>query len=307
VLLYRYTDIETQEFFISKIGDDNAEMDAATTAVLQARAREKLEMMVEYASGHRCRRQYLLDYFGDESEPSPCACDVCTRGLAASADADETTHELVRKVLSGIARLNGRFGIAAVAELLTGEQSERADRWNFARYSTFGILRAHPKNRVMRMLHRVLESGLARQIDPERRRIPVVELTPKGTEVMKNQRRAPALLADVTARPNRHVTTAAPLAAKPPQRARPGAVEDEALDDEGLQRFEKLRMARAELAREHELPAYVIAHDRTLRNISRDNPADMAGLERVKGMGPVKVRQYGQKLLAALIASDVVQ
>ncbi|HEX8342781.1 MAG TPA: HRDC domain-containing protein, partial [Tepidisphaeraceae bacterium] len=65
-------------------------------------------------------------------------------------------------------------------------------------------------------------------------------------------------------------------------------------------RFERLRAARGNLAREHALPAYIICHDRTLAEIARLQPSNLEDLEMVKGIGPHKARMYGQQLLDAL-------
>jgi ATP-dependent DNA helicase RecQ len=77
-------------------------------------------------------------------------------------------------------------------------------------------------------------------------------------------------------------------------------VEVEELPPEAERRFQRLRSARLQLAREKQLPPYVICHDRTLKLIALQAPADERGLERVKGMGPNKVRLYGEALLGAL-------
>jgi ATP-dependent DNA helicase RecQ len=77
-------------------------------------------------------------------------------------------------------------------------------------------------------------------------------------------------------------------------------LEVEELSPEAERRFQRLRGARLELAREAKMPPYVICHDRTLKLIAIEAPGDLAGLERVKGMGPTKVKQYGKALLAAI-------
>jgi ATP-dependent DNA helicase RecQ len=81
-----------------------------------------------------------------------------------------------------------------------------------------------------------------------------------------------------------------------------GASEDAQIDPDTQAIFDRLRHARGELAREHDLPAYIVCHDRTLVQIAREQPATLEALEEVKGMGPHKVRMYGQKLLDALHA-----
>ncbi|MGH7178660.1 MAG: RecQ family ATP-dependent DNA helicase, partial [Tepidisphaeraceae bacterium] len=83
VLLLSYQDRHTQEFFISKIGaDEPAPADLTHIEARKTRAREKLELMMRYAQTHKCRRQMILDYFGDDARVQDCRCDVCGRGAA---------------------------------------------------------------------------------------------------------------------------------------------------------------------------------------------------------------------------------
>jgi ATP-dependent DNA helicase RecQ len=300
VILFSYQDRYTQEFFIEKIGDDKSEADPQIIKRLKDHATEKLDLMIRYAQTHRCRRKMILDYFGDEAEVRECRCDVCGPGLdaddagaTATVFSDETVT-LVRQLLSAIARLNGRFGVGVVAEVLAGTENERARRWGFDGLSVFGLLRAHSIKRLVAMLHRLMEAGLARQRDPDGVKFrPVVELTATGIAVMKGQQQPPASLADLL--PRRGSSSSG-------ERRR--SVSEQKIDGnfspEAQRRFERLRSIRAQLARERDLPAYCICHDRTLRLIAQAAPANSDALEQVKGMGPHKVRMYGQAFLAAL-------
>ena len=114
-----------------------------------------------------------------------CHCDVCRPGGDAG-DAERGRRRsfpmksilLVRQLLSAIARLHGKFGVGVVAEVLAGADNEKTQRWGFDKLSVFGLLRAHPIKRIVAMLHRLMEAGLARQRDPDGVKFrPVVELT----------------------------------------------------------------------------------------------------------------------------------
>jgi len=306
LLLYSPRDRMTQEFFIRNIGQDG-NIEATVVAELKRHAGEKLELMVGYACTHRCRRQMILDYFGDEGPVTDCHCDACSGGRLETATAvthlDEATVLLVRQLLSAVARLNGKFGVGVIAEVLAGLESERSTRWGFEQLKTFGLLRTHTNQRIVAMLHRVIESGLARQKDPEGIKFrPVVELTPAGVRVMKGEQLPPASLSDLVPRAARvFVAGNRSNAAAARPRAAKGVVEDDVdSDPEAQARFERLRQARSQLAREKEVPAYIICHDRTLKSIARAAPQDLVGLEQIDGMGPHKIRMYGSAFLAAL-------
>lgn len=317
VILFSYQDRYTQEFFIDKIGEDNPNADPQTVAELKRRATRKLELVLGYAGTHRCRRQMILDYFGDPADVEGCQCDVCRRGHAAHVSAESVSPEvttLTRQILSAIARLRGRFGVGVVAEVLTGATNERLTRWGLDRLSVYGLLRAHTAKRVVAMLHRVIESGLARQRDPDRNFRPVVELTPSGVAVMKGEQPPPATLIDLLPRPGLRESSAREPRERPEppesreiRAARTAKVEEDESQLEAtpemLERFERLRSVRLDLARERQLPPYCICHDRTLKLIARMAPQTEESLEQIKGMGPFKVRMYGAALLEAVKGS----
>ena len=301
VMLFSYQDRFTQEFFISKIGEDGS-MDAATMEAAKERATHKLELVLRYAQSHRCRRQMILDYFGDEAEVLGCQCDVCRRGDAVAGGTAVIPDDvvlLVRQMLSAIARMKGKFGVGIVAEVLAGAENERILRWQLQHLSVFGLLRVHPVKKIVAMLHRLMEAGLARQRDPDRNFRPIIELTAAGIAVMKSEQPPPATLIDLGGA--RAAAAAAPRRERTERQiAVADADDDEQIDPETEKRFVRLRQARLEMARERQLPPYCVCHDKTLKLIARFAPETSEGLEAIKGMGPMKVKIYGEKLLAAL-------
>jgi len=255
----------------------------------------------------------ILDYFGEEREVGHCQCDVCRRGqeispqaLAQAEPLPEEVVTLVRQILSAIARLHGKFGIGVVAEVLAGSQSERTMRWGFENLSVFGLLRAHSSKRIIAMLHRLMEAGLARQRDPDGVKFrPVVELTPSGAAVMKAQQPPPASLIDLAPRRSAESNGSDNSNGSPSRSAIPRpAAPQEPLSAEESQRFERLRSARLQLAKERQLPPYCVCHDSTLRAIARSAPANLRELQLIKGIGPQKIQQYGEALLQALQESE---
>src|SRR5258706_591743 len=314
VLLFSYQDRYTQEFFISKIGEEKdalghggsfevertQEREAQIEAI-KNHALEKLDLVIQYAETHRCRRKMILDYFGDETEVKNCGCDVCGRENGGSADGvvtqamvvSDEAQVLVKKLLSGIARVSpqGQFGVGMVAEVLNGAENEKILRWRFQNLSVFGLLRVFPIKRLIAMLHRVMEAGLARQRDADGMKFrPVVELTASGVAVMRGTQAVPVGLADL----------AGSRAALEETRQKVTVAEDRPLDAEAKKRFEKLRAVRLELARQKQLPPYCICHDSTLKQIAQIAPRNLEALEMVKGMGKRTVEAYGAAILEAL-------
>jgi ATP-dependent DNA helicase RecQ len=221
-------------------------------------------------------------------------CDICAGGQHIDANTtgvelDESTVLLLKKILSAIARCQGKFGVSTVAKVLAGSDEERLARWRLTELSVFGLLKDHTEKSLIAMIHRVLEAGLARQRDPDGAKFrPVIELTDPGIAVMKGSRHPPPVLADLMPR---HMDKAERTATMP-------VVEEEPPTPEAAALFERLRQWRAAIARDKGLPAYVICHDSTLREIARSSPTSPAALESVKGMGPFKVKMYGKAILA---------
>jgi len=323
VLLFSYQDRYTQEFFISRIGEEKdgmgqwgsggvggeegmrSEARERQIEAIKNHALEKLDLVIQYAQTHRCRRQMILDYFGDETEVRNCGCDVCGRENGGSADGvvtqamvvSDEAQVLVKKLLSGIARVSpqGQFGVGMIAEVLNGAENEKILRWRFQNLSVHGLLRVYPIKRIIAMLHRVMEMGLARQRDPDGMKFrPVVELTASGVAVMRGTQTVPVGLADL----------AGSRAAAAEIRQKVTVAEDRPLDGEAKKRFEKLRAVRLELARQRQLPPYCICHDSTLKQIAQIVPRNLEALEMVKGMGKRTVEAYGAAILEALGAND---
>src|SRR5207237_4465574 len=108
VILFNYQDRYIQEFFIDKIGEENEKASPAVIADLKSHATQKLDLMLRFAQTHRCRRQMILDYFGDPTQVENCQCDVCRRGEEPSVAAGQAAMPvlsddvitLVRQLLS---------------------------------------------------------------------------------------------------------------------------------------------------------------------------------------------------------------
>ncbi len=265
-----------------------------------------LELM-RWTEGGSCRHDAILRYFGDEAEAlDGCGrCDEClTFRRVEDADPAATTL-VVRKALSGVARVSGRFGIQLAVKLIRGEADPRLERAGLTSTPTFGNLKAHSAAWLLSLLRRCVTAGWATFSGGDR---PVLVLTEDGRLVMRGERparlrlppaaagRAPrrASVSTQTGGPRGATTGAAPGGESGP---RPAPVE---ADPIARDIFEALRQHRLALAREEGLPPYVIASDRTLREVAELRPRTLADLRLAHGIGPHKVDRYGAGLLAVV-------
>jgi ATP-dependent DNA helicase RecQ len=289
LLLVSTSDLPLRRRLIEHGGEDGAPPDPA---VLEHKWGLFLELM-RWADTGSCRHDAILRYFGDEAETlAGCGrCDVC-RALArgdAAQDPDAVTL-IVRKALSGVARLHDRFGLGMVVRLVRGEPDPRLERAGLTQVPTFGNLREHPEEWLLRLLRRCVAAGWIGFSGGDR---PVVLLTEEGRAVMKGTRPARILLP-----PPAHP---APEPERAPRRATPRAGDEgDELDAAGQTLFEALRRHRLGLAREAGVAPFVIASDRTLRDIARLRPRTLDDLALAHGIGPHKIERYGEGLLGVI-------
>lgn len=246
-----------------------------------------LELM-RWAEGGSCRHDAILRYFGDEAETlAGCGnCDVCQRlanGPDASEFEPEVVTDIVRKTLSGVARVSGRFGMAAAVKLLRGEADERLERSGLEGVSTFGVLSEHRSEWLTRVMRRCVTAGFVGFSGDER---PVLVLTEAGRSVMLSERPARIVL------PPLHTER---LPGR--RRSRSAAPVDLVVTPGEAALFDALRTHRLELSRSLGVPPYVVAHDRTLHGLARERPRTTEELLLIDGIGPAKAEKFGEGFL----------
>ncbi len=250
-----------------------------------------LELM-RYAEGGGCRHDAILRYFGDEAETlSGCGkCDVCLELSDDDGyDADEVSR-VVRQALCGVARVHGRFGIGAAARLLRGADDLRLQNAGLDQSPTYGVLSEKAEEWILTLLRRCVTAGWVDFSGTDR---PVVLVTDEGYDVIHARRPARLLLPPADA--GKRTT---PKGAGRSGKKRAAVPSD--LDVHGARIFEALRAWRLETAREEGKPPYVVASDRTLRDIATLRPATMDELQLCHGIGPAKVEKFGKDILGVL-------
>jgi ATP-dependent DNA helicase RecQ len=239
----------------------------------------KLDALLGYCESTTCRRQSLLAYFG-EAHPGDCgACDNC-RTPPQSWDGTVAAQ----KALSCVYRTGQRFGAAQVIDVLRGADTQKVRDFGHQRLSTYGIGADLDAKQWRSVFRQLVAAGLL-EVDVEGHG--ALRLTATSAAVLKGERTL-ALRSDPPARG---------------RRARRGAGEAPAASDlpaAAAARFEALRAWRAEAARAQNVPAYVIFHDSTLRQIALNEPRDIDALSTISGVGAGKLERYGHAVLATL-------
>jgi ATP-dependent DNA helicase RecQ len=267
-------------------------LDPDPAAVISHKWNLFLELM-RWAEGGSCRHDAILRYFGDEAETlDGCGrCDVCEelRSAPEQESAAPETTLTVRKALSAIARVNRRFGLQAAVKLLRGEEDARLAREGLHRTPTFGVLRERSESWLTRLLRRCVTAGWVDFTGGDR---PVVVLTAAGAAVMKGERPARLLLPPADGR----AAVPRPAAAARGAGSRRDAPAEPSTGPAALL-FEALRAHRLRLARDQGVPPYVVASDRTLRDMAALQPRTVGELMQVYGIGAAKAERYGRGFL----------
>ncbi|MCG8276289.1 DNA helicase RecQ [Stenotrophomonas sp. NLF4-10] len=249
--------------------------------------RAKLDHLLGYCESMQCRRQVLLAGFGETYVPvgtpkgvpgQPCGnCDNC---LTPPAAWDATVA--AQKALSCVYRSGQRFGVGHLIDILRGSDGERIRQLGHDKLSTFGIGKDLDA-RGWRGVFRQLVAASLLEVDPEAHG--GLRLTDASRDVLKGRRQL-------------MMRREAPTTRSRGERERSGSPRTGVpVQPEDLALFNALRGLRAELAREQNVPAFVIFHDSTLRNIAEQRPDSLDALGRVGGIGGSKLARYGQRLV----------
>ncbi len=253
---------------------DESEADETHKRVSSA----KLDALLGLCETTACRRVCLLAYFGEAS--TPCGnCDTC---LEPPQTWDGSVA--VRKALSCVYRTGQRFGAGHVIDVLLGKQGERMRQWQHDQLSTFGIGADIPEQEWRGIFRQMVALGLL-AVDHSHG---ALQLTEAARPVLKGEQ-AVAL---------RRMATKQKIA-KPIGKSG-GRKIDADLNAGEQSLWEQLRAWRAETAKAHGVPTYVILHDATLLALVRERPQNTAALSRIPGIGAHKLDTYGPALLGIL-------
>lgn len=271
-LAYGLQDVVQQRRMI-----DQSEGDAAH----RRRLSSHLDAMLALCETVECRRRQLLAYFG-ETSPRCGNCDTCLNPPEAW---DGTVP--AQKLLSTVVRLqrerNQKFGAGHLIDILLGRQTTRVDQYGHDDLSTFGIGTELSETEWRGVVRQLLAQGL---LAVNSDGFGTLVITESSAAVLSNARKV-----NLRREPERTSTRSA-------RKART-AID---LPDAAKERFEALRAWRAAEAKEQGVPAYVIFHDATLRELATRHPSSVEELSTITGVGESKLAKYGHGVLALLSA-----
>ena len=274
ILLYSPSDIRTAKFLIQH-PTENEELSEEERSNLVKKALIRLDAMVGYCNTSHCLRGYILEYFGQEH---PQLCGNCSNCESTAEQRDIT--EYAKMILSCIYRIHEQLGyslgITLVVRVLHGSREKRIKELRLDRLSTYGIMNHVPRAEIREMISALENQGYI-MTHPDRGDL---NLTDKAREVLFHGEKVKMLVRKKKREKSRK--------------------EDASSNPNTAGLLEELKALRLTLAKEENMPAYIVFSNATLKDMAQKAPVTMAEFLAVSGVGKFKAERYGQRFLTAI-------
>ena len=274
ILLYSPSDIRTAKFLIQH-PTENEELSEEERSNLVKKALIRLDAMVGYCNTSHCLRGYILEYFGQEY---PQLCGNCSNCESTAEQRDIT--EYAKMILSCIYRIHEQLGyslgITLVVRVLHGSREKRIKELRLDRLSTYGLMNHVPRAEIREMISALENQGYI-MTHPDRGDL---NLTDKAREVLFHGEKVKMLVRKKKREKSRK--------------------EDASSNPNTAGLLEELKALRLTLAKEENMPAYIVFSNATLKDMAQKAPVTMAEFLAVSGVGKFKAERYGQRFLTAI-------
>lgn len=290
LLLYTAGDVHTAEFLLSRT--ERTDLTPDQLQAMHESDEQRLRQMVFYATTTDCLRSFILRYFGEEA---PAYCGNCGNCLADYEEVDERTNAL--KILSCVARVRQHaiacgnpatsVGAGTVVDILRGSKAAKVLERGWDSLSTYGIMADVPVPRIRAIIDELVYREFLTRAQGD---YPTLALAGRGAVFMKGDK--PFVMRVAKGRPRKP---------RPEGRTRgASAAELPDLTPEQAELFEALRSLRTRLAREQQVPPYLIFNNATLEDMCRKRPTTPDELLEVSGVGTKKAERYGEAFLEVI-------
>ena len=275
ILLFSPQDMMINRFLLEQ--KDFSELTGEEARLIRQRDTRRLQTMEQYCRGTGCLRNYILQYFGEETE-DPCEnCGNCHREYT---EIDLT--EEARQVVKCVTETRGRYGIQIVIGTLLGANRVRLRELGMMNYESYGSLKEEKEADLRALISQMVSEGYLRQ-------------TEEQYSVLKLGDTAPLMKEDA------RVMLRTWKAKEPEKKKKTAKVKStDGLTSAGSELFEVLRKIRMEIARENGVPPYIVFNDKTLIDMCVKLPATEEKFLEVSGVGENKRKKYGRQFLDAI-------
>ncbi|MBE6935890.1 MAG: DNA helicase RecQ [Ruminococcaceae bacterium] len=287
VLLFSKGDVQTARYFIDH-GTENERLSAEEQEFVRQQDLQRLDAMVAYCNTADCLRNYLLRYFGERPASACGNCGNCQGELVTQ----DITIE-AQKILSGVVRVERKYrtglGLTLIVRMLAGSREQRVMELGLDRIPTYGALHGESRTQIRAYIDQLITDGYLMLTTGE---YPVLRVTNRARAVLFEGER---VFYRTIRREGRRQPDTLP---RRPKRNRREAEEIDPDPEDGL--LAALRRLRMEIARELQVPAYVVFSNATLFDMAEKRPTTMEDFRMVSGVGEVKAARYGEKFIAEI-------
>ena len=245
--------------------------------------RQKLDTLLGWCEVTLCRRAPLLAYFGEDPVAECGNCDNCQQPPATRDGTEDA-----QKLLSAVYRTGQMFGGAHVVDVLLGKDTPKIKQHGHAQLSVFGIGADKPMQAWRSIIRQLVVQGILR-VDPER--FGALAFTEASGSVLRAEQTL-----------HLRIDPTAPRGSK--SKRSPAASHAADIPAADMPLWEALRECRQRLALEHNVPPYVIFHDKTLRQMLNDRTTDTEAFLHLSGVGQAKLERYGDEFMAVIREHD---
>ncbi len=279
ILLYHGQDVITNQFLIEH-GGENEALDEETSKLVKEKDRERLKIMTYYCHTRDCLREYILNYFDDQSVNH---CGNCSNCMKNFEELDVT--DSAKEIISCIKNVHSRFGIKVIIDTLRGSKAKKILRLGLDKLPTYGICASLTEKKLRSVMNFLV---LNKYLSITNAEFPTVGITEKAMDFMNEEQ-------ILTMKIVKDIEDSA--AEQSHYKSKKSTVYKEV--DGGL--FEALRQLRSEISIRQGVPAFIIFSDATLRSMCQLRPTTENQFLGVSGVGEVKMTRYGKAFIDVII------
>jgi len=302
ILIYNKKDVQTVNYFaeLGHVERQEQGMDSTLSQTLYARDLERIRKMAIYCTTPDCLRSFILRYFGEQD--TAFRCEHCSSCDAENEVLDATVE--VQKILSCVLRLEQRdrvLGRTMIIDILRGSKTQKIYESGFETLSTYGIMAGVSKPFIHCIFDALVAEGFLRMAEGK---YPVISCTKAGTDFLFEKKsfslKIPkARMKDESVKgKDKKVADSHRGSGKDIHRTREKS--EDLQRDIDLELFEKLKEVRLELAREQNVAAFIIFHNKTLEEMVIQLPKTEEEFLAIQGVGQLKAERYAQEFLACI-------
>lgn len=282
ILLYSAQDVVINEFLLDRKGE-NTEFTAEEMELIRENDIRRLNKMRYYCTTKNCLREFMLNYFGEYTNQTNCGnCGNCM-----TVYEDKNVTDIAKKIISCIDECRGRYGANVLIGTLHGDKTAKLRSYHVDTMDCYGLCQGVSRSLIKSTLEELILRGYITETQDMYRLIGItqkaVDITEGDTQIIMKWSHEKEDAKAIKAR------TSVPKARAAVQ-----------LDTAGLALFEKLRQLRLKIAREENMPPYIIFSDKTLIDMCVKHPMNKEEMLNVSGVGENKYERYGERFIDAI-------